>query len=127
VCQILVVNISIHCKAVIFTMATATMTMRPATMARQAKLPPENERYLRACSDISNALIQDYESSRDSTKPKKDINLNKLRSQVAKKHSLSVLPPLTAIIAAVPEHYKKYILPKLIAKPIRMLIYTPCR
>jgi hypothetical protein len=29
------------------------------------------------------------------------------------------MPPLTAIIAAVPEHYKKYILPKLVAKPIR--------
>jgi elongator complex protein 3 len=102
-------------------MAIATMTMRPETLAKRAKLPPENERYLRACSDISNALIQEYESQRDSTKPKRDINLNKLRGQVAKKHSLTALPPLTAIIAAVPEHYKKYILPKLIAKPIRTL------
>jgi elongator complex protein 3 len=102
-------------------MATATMTMvRPETLAKRGKLPSENERFLRACSDVANTLIQEYESSRDPTKPKKDINLNKLRGQIAKKHSLGSLPPLTAIIAAVPEHYKKYILPKLIAKPIRM-------
>lgn len=73
---------------------------------------------MRACSDIANALIQDYEAQRDNSKSKKDINLNKLRGTIAKKHYLSNLPPLTAIIAAVPEHYKKYILPKLIAKPI---------
>lgn len=92
-------------------MATATMTMRPA---KSARLPPENERYMRACSDIANALIQQHEGQAE-----KDINLNKLRGQIAKKHCLSSQPPLTAIIAAVPEHYKKYILPKLIAKPIR--------
>ncbi|KAA8567511.1 hypothetical protein EYC84_007987 [Monilinia fructicola] len=38
---------------------------------------------------------------------------------MSKRHKLSNIPPLTAIIAAIPEHYKKYILPKLIAKPIR--------
>lgn len=104
-------------------MATATMTMPPPASnkpKKDAKLPPENERFMRACSDIANALIQDYESQVDPTKPKKDINLNKLRGQIAKKHKLASQPPLTAIISAVPEHYKKYILPKLIAKPIRM-------
>jgi elongator complex protein 3 len=102
----------------------ATMTMTPTNTKRNAKKMakqvPENERFMRACSDIANALIQEYESSRDSSQPKKDVNLNKLRGTIAKKHSLSTQPPLTAIIAAVPEHYKKYILPKLIAKPIRM-------
>ena len=73
---------------------------------------------MRACSDIANALIQEYEAQQDSTGRKKDINLNRLRGQIAKKHYLSHQPPLTAIISAVPEHYKKYILPKLIAKPI---------
>ena len=86
---------------------------------KNAKLVPENERYMRACSDIANALIQEYESQRDSSQPRKDINLNKLRANFARKHALASQPPLTAIIAAVPEHYKKYILPKLIAKPIR--------
>lgn len=103
-------------------MATETLTMMPTKQQikaqKMAKLPPENERFMRACSDIANALIQDYESQRDSTGPKRDINLNRLRAQFAKKHKLSHQPPLTAIISAVPEHYKKYILPKLIAKPI---------
>lgn len=103
-------------------MATVTTTtVRPETLAKRAKLAPENERFLRACSDIANALIQDYETQRDPTAPKKDLNLNRLRGQMSKKHSLNSQPPLTAIIAAVPEHYKKYILPKLIAKPIRKL------
>ncbi|PGH15772.1 elongator complex protein 3 [Helicocarpus griseus UAMH5409] len=104
-------------------MATETMTALPPKqlyrMQKAAKLPPENERYMRACSDIANALIQEYESQRDSTKPRKNVNLNKLRGQISKKHYLNTQPPLTAIISAVPEHYKKYILPKLIAKPIR--------
>lgn len=101
-------------------MATMTMTMAPPSKPKKTdKLPPENERYMRACSDIANVLIQDYESQIDPTKQKKDINLNKLRGQISRKHCLSSQPPLTAIIAAVPEHYKKYILPKLIAKPIR--------
>jgi hypothetical protein len=99
------------------------MTVKPETLAKRNKLLPENERFLRACSDVANALIQEYEASRDPMKPKKDINLNKLRGQIAKKHSLAAQPPLTAIIAAVPEHYKKYILPKLVAKPIRTTPY----
>ncbi|KAM0719374.1 hypothetical protein Q7P37_005279 [Cladosporium fusiforme] len=105
-------------------MATATMTEpvkvkgRRLPAAQIKKLAPENERYMRACADIANALVEDYEQTQQ-TGVKKDINLNSLRGQVSKKHYLSVQPPLTAIIAAVPENYKKYILPKLIAKPIR--------
>lgn len=89
--------------------------------AKNSKLPPENERYLRACSEVASALIQEYETQRDAPQQKKDVNLNKLCSQVSRKHKLSNQPTLTAIIAAVPEHHKKYILPKLIAKPIRKL------
>lgn len=106
-------------------MATATVTVAEKPRSKRhlpkgIKLPPENERYMRACADIASALIQDYESQLDGSKPKKDINLNALRGQMAKKHYLNTQPPLTAIIAAVPEHYKKFILPKLIAKPISM-------
>lgn len=103
-------------------MATATMTVSAPSknqLPKNLKLPPENERFMRACSDIASALIQDHEAQQNSSEPKRDINLNSLRGQMAKKHRLSTQPPLTAIIAAVPEHYKKYILPKLIAKPIR--------
>ena len=78
---------------------------------------------MRCCADIASALIQDYEAQQNGKGgQKKDLNLNHLRGQMSKKHFLSTQPPLTAIIAAVPEHYKKYILPKLIAKPIRMLL-----
>ncbi|KAI9805134.1 MAG: Elongator subunit [Sarcosagium campestre] len=102
-------------------MATQTLTIRQSTKIRpkQNNLPPESERFMRACSDISSALIQDHEAQADASKPKKDINLNSLRAQISKKYKLTTIPPLTAIIAAIPEHYKKYILPKLIAKPIR--------
>lgn len=106
-------------------MATETMTLsmpmlEKKKLGKHEKLAPENERFMRACSDIANALIQEYESFSDETQPKKDVNLNSLRSHFARKYRLKTQPPLTAIIAAVPEHYKKYILPKLIAKPIRM-------
>src|ERR1700722_9577874 len=103
-------------------MASETIALPARTrvkVGKNEKLAPENERYMRACADIANALIQEYEAQNDDSKPKKDVNLNSLRGQMAKKHRLSNQPPLTAIIAAVPENYKKYILPKLIAKPIR--------
>lgn len=104
-------------------MATAIDTMTLADRQRKPKdvnMPPENERYLRACSDIASALVQDHESQQDPNATKRDINLNSLRAKMSKRHKLSNIPPLTAIIAAIPEHYKKYILPKLIAKPISM-------
>jgi elongator complex protein 3 len=105
-------------------MATMTMTAtepkaKHSRVPKGVKLPPENERYMRACADVASALVEDYESQLDGKKLKKDLNLNTLRNNIAKKHFLSNTPPLTAIINAVPEHYKKYILPRLIAKPIR--------
>jgi elongator complex protein 3 len=101
-------------------MATTTVTeTRPKKLPKNVKLPPQNERFVRACADVANALIEDYEAQISGKSTGKDINLNSLRSKIAKKHHLTTQPPLTAIIAAVPEHYKKYILPKLIAKPIR--------
>jgi len=102
-------------------MATSTVTATKSGRKKDANLPPESERFLRCCADIANALIEDHEASKDSSRPAKDINLNSLRTRFARKHKLHNIPPLTAIIAAIPEHYKKYILPKLIAKPIRTL------
>lgn len=100
-------------------MATTTVTTTATTRKKESDLPPENERFLRCCADIANALIEDHETIKDPSRPQKDINLNSLRAKLAKKHKIGNVPPLTAIIAAVPEHYKKYILPRLIAKPIR--------
>ena len=106
-------------------MATQTLTLQGESRKTQVKvgpnekLLPEPLRWAACCQDIANALIQEHEASQDDSKPNKDINLNSLRGQMAKKHRLSQQPPLTAIIAAVPETHKKYILPKLMAKPIR--------
>jgi len=89
-------------------------------MAKGVVLPPENERFLRTCAEIANALIEDHEKqARNSSAVRRDLNLNAIRSKLAQKHKLHNVPPLTAIIAAIPEHYKKYILPKLVARPIR--------
>lgn len=102
-------------------MGTTTVTLPARTKAKVSKveLAPEPQRFMSACQDIANQLIHEYEASHDDSKPKKDINLNSLRGQVSRKFKLSSQPPLSAIISAVPEQYKKYILPKLLAKPVR--------
>ncbi|KAF8854622.1 histone acetyltransferase ELP3 [Acephala macrosclerotiorum] len=101
-------------------MATETLTMTLSKpKPKDQNLPPESERHIRCCTDIVSVLIADHEAQKDPSRPRANINLNSLRSKMSKKHKLSNIPPLTAIIAAIPEHYKKYILPKLIAKPIR--------
>ncbi|KAF4121874.1 Imidazolonepropionase or related amidohydrolase [Geosmithia morbida] len=96
---------------------TSTLTVGGPRKKAAADLVPESERFLRACADVANALIEDHEATKDG-RPPRDIKLNALRGKMSKKHKLKNIPPLTAIIAAIPEHYKKYILPKLIAKPI---------
>lgn len=101
----------------------STTTITTTNSKKKPQLAPESERFLRCCADIANALIEDHEGQKNGN-PAKDINLNALRGKLAKKHKLSNIPPLTAIIAAIPEHYKKYIMHKLIAKPIRM-IFSP--
>lgn len=109
-------------------MATATITATATSQKKAVQLAPESERFLRCCADLANALIEDHEATKNG-RPGRDINLNSLRAKLAKKHKLANIPPLTAIIAAIPEHYKKYILPKLIAKPIRKIKMHPriCR
>jgi len=84
---------------------TLTMTLSERQKKPKDNLIPENERYIRCCSDIASFLVQEHEAQQDPSKPKKDISLNALRSKMSKKHRLSNIPPLTAIIAAIPEHY----------------------
>lgn len=102
-------------------MATATITATATAAPKKKGLDNlvESERFLRCCADIANALIEDHEAVSNG-RASKDVNLNSLRTKMAKKYKLQNIPALTAIIAAIPEHYKKYILPKLIAKPISM-------
>jgi elongator complex protein 3 len=70
------------------------------------------EAMVKACADIISEMI-------DAVKSNKDVNLNGLKSRVARKHKLSTQPKLFDIIAAIPEQYKSLLLPKLRAKPIR--------
>ncbi|CAH1100238.1 unnamed protein product [Psylliodes chrysocephalus] len=50
---------------------------------------------------------------------RKDINLNSLKNKIASKYNLETAPRLVDIISAVPIDYKKILVPKLMAKPIR--------
>lgn len=75
-------------------------------------LAPEQERFLQCCADISLELVASLETN-------KDVNLNGLVGRVSKKYKLKAQPRLTDIISAIPDQYKKYLLPKLKAKPVR--------
>ncbi|KAF2902263.1 hypothetical protein ILUMI_03926 [Ignelater luminosus] len=52
-------------------------------------------------------------------KEKQDVNLNSLKTRISSKYGLQTSPRLVDIIAAVPASYKKALVPKLLAKPIR--------
>jgi elongator complex protein 3 len=70
-------------------MATETMTMEGRQRKpKDANLPPENERFIRCCSDIASYLIQEFQDT-ESSKPKKDLNLNSLRTWWDGKTSIS--------------------------------------
>ena len=49
----------------------------------------------------------------------RDVSLNVVRANVAKRNKLKAMPRLVDIIAAVPEGMRDVLLPKLKAKPIR--------
>ncbi|XP_062427222.1 elongator complex protein 3 [Rhea pennata] len=63
-------------------------------------------------ADIIKQLIEAHELG-------KDVNLNKLKTKISAKYGLSAQPRLVDIIAAVPPQYRKVLVPKLKAKPIR--------
>lgn len=67
---------------------------------------------VKACAEIVSELIS-------ATDANKDINLNALRSRVARKNKLTSQPRLVDIIAAIPEQYKPILLPKIKARPVR--------
>ncbi|XP_057366901.1 elongator complex protein 3 [Daphnia carinata] len=65
-----------------------------------------------AISDIIQELIKAHENG-------KDLNLNKIKTQISSKYGLPSTPKLVDIIAAVPIEHRKILVPKLKAKPIR--------
>lgn len=83
---------------------------------REPKSPRDtsgiSERMILAVSEIVKELVKSVEE-------KKDLNLNKLKSQVAKKYELCNQPKLVDIISAIPRSYSKVLLPQLRVKPIR--------
>ncbi|CAG9825489.1 unnamed protein product [Phaedon cochleariae] len=70
------------------------------------------ERRVITVAEVVQELIKAHQA-------KKDINLNSLKHRVSSKYGLETSPRLVDIIAAVPIDYKKILVPKLLAKPIR--------
>ncbi|RWS28598.1 Elongator complex protein 3-like protein [Leptotrombidium deliense] len=63
-------------------------------------------------AEIIQELIKAHNENRD-------LNLTKLKGEISRKHGLESQPKLVDIISGVPIDYKKILLPKLRAKPIR--------
>ncbi|XP_007192785.2 elongator complex protein 3 isoform X1 [Balaenoptera acutorostrata] len=78
---------------------------------RKGNLSPA-ELMMLTIGDVIKQLIEAHEQG-------KDIDLNKVKTRTAAKYGLSAQPRLVDIIAAVPPQYRKVLVPKLKAKPIR--------
>ncbi|KAM4528886.1 elongator complex protein 3 [Fundulus diaphanus] len=63
-------------------------------------------------ADVIKQLVEAHEQG-------KDINLNKVKTKTSAKYGLEAQPRLVDIIAAVPPQYRRVLVPKLKAKPIR--------
>ncbi|KAF7664330.1 hypothetical protein LDENG_00180460 [Lucifuga dentata] len=63
-------------------------------------------------ADVIKQLVDAHEEG-------KDINLNKVKTKTSAKYGLTAQPRLVDIIAAVPQQYRRALVPKLKAKPIR--------
>ncbi|EGG22702.1 elongation protein 3 [Cavenderia fasciculata] len=68
--------------------------------------------FTKTIGEIVNALINAYKDGRQ-------VNLLKLKTEVAQRNSLSEQPKTVDIISAIPEDYKAALLPALKAKPVR--------
>lgn len=87
---------------------------RKGPKTNKPKLAPEKERFVQCCSDITLELTSSLTAGKTS-----EINLNGLITKYSKKYKLKQQPRLTDVINAIPDQYKKYLLPKLKAKPVR--------
>jgi elongator complex protein 3 len=67
---------------------------------------------VKAVADIIKQLIEAHEKN-------EEVDLNRMKNKTSAKFELSIQPRLTDIISAVPISYKKILLPKLRAKPVR--------
>lgn len=79
---------------------------------RKVPTASKDELMVMTITEIISHLVQAH-------KENKDINLNRVKCNVSSKYGLPSQPKLVDIIAAVPQEYKKVLLPKLRAKPVR--------
>eukprot|EP01028_Stygiella_incarcerata_P010798 TRINITY_DN5781_c0_g1_i1.p1 TRINITY_DN5781_c0_g1~~TRINITY_DN5781_c0_g1_i1.p1 ORF type:complete len:549 (+),score=119.85 TRINITY_DN5781_c0_g1_i1:228-1874(+) len=82
------------------------------TGKKKAKKDDSPEVIVRVISDIVTQIVQAHRSG-------KDVDVTKLKSEIAHRHGASQVPRLADIIAALPEEYKEELLPKLKCKPVR--------
>lgn len=74
--------------------------------------PSQAEQLLRVTSAIAAELIKAHDGN-------ETVSLNEIRARLSKKFGFAGVPRLVDIISAVPDDYKKALLPKLKARPIR--------
>jgi hypothetical protein len=74
--------------------------------------PSQAEQLLRVTSGIAAELIKAHDAN-------ESVSLNEIRARISKKYAFGGVPRLVDIISAIPDEYKKALLPKLKARPIR--------
>ncbi|KAG5653531.1 Elongator subunit [Sphagnurus paluster] len=74
--------------------------------------PSQAEQLLRVTSGIAAELIKAHDENRT-------VSLNEIRAKISKKFGFGGVPRLVDIISAIPDDYKKALLPNLKARPIR--------
>ncbi|KAH9001376.1 histone acetyltransferase ELP3 [Lactarius akahatsu] len=74
--------------------------------------PSQAEQLLRVTSGIAAELIKAHDANQT-------VSLNELRAKISKKFGFGGVPRLVDIISAIPDDYKKALLPKLKARPVR--------
>ena len=74
--------------------------------------PSQAEQLLRVTSGIAAELIKAHDAN-------ESVSLNEIRARISKKYVFGGVPRLVDIISAIPDEYKKALLPKLKARPIR--------
>uniref|UniRef100_A0A8C6LTS1 Elongator complex protein 3 n=1 Tax=Nothobranchius furzeri TaxID=105023 RepID=A0A8C6LTS1_NOTFU len=79
---------------------------------RQTRVESPTELMMMTIADVIRQLVEAHEQG-------KDINLNKVKTKTSAKYGLEAQPRLVDIIAAVPPQYRRVLVPKLKAKPIR--------
>lgn len=84
----------------------------PIISYHMAKKQDESKATLAALNEIVAVLISACNSGQQ-------VNLTRLKSEIASKHRLSNIPKLVDIISAIPESYREVLLPQVKAKPVR--------